>query len=450
MKRLQVSDSSSSRFRSITLSVLVAGAGGLVAGLGWLSMQFMMDPRSVAWMNQYLPANAKIPLSTLGDPRTMTEIQGDLRKAGLKAGDPIVVDPSDPSGKDLLLPVFKAGDPDRLVEVRAYRKVNNPTRNLPEALQFVNSLEAKPLDDGFVLLPLSNAKVMTPGSDRDLPITTIEKFDDRLPKGVWLNLRGTLEQGDAKIAYGKIVYYDPTTNYLGSLLNWTSPAGEVPKWQKKPGKTRPLELVVDQSVGLEPDFQVYQLRNRKSKTSPFQLEAISLEKAAINNPLFDEALTLGRNGLWSPALAILKSVKNNTPAAGWSTAAQAQMDLIAAHAKVTSDQADRPSASASQQILAHLIDGRWAKASEVAQASVAERQEILDLLKFESGRIQKRLVIALQLNPYRADVQTWATLRIAAKQSKSNAIAWLNQQSHEHSGDRAQILKLLNQLDDTG
>ncbi len=457
MKRLQVSETSSSRLRSLGISLLLISAAGLVVGIGWLSVQFFLDPKSVAWMNQYLPANAKIPYSTWDDPKTLTEIQGDLRKAGLTAGSPIEVQTGPQSdkkpNKDVLIPVFRrqqdSSQPNQLVELRAYRTVLNPTRDEQEALQFVNTLNVKPLDDGFVLQPLANAKVTSPGSDRELPPTKIDKFDNPLPRGVWLNLHGTLEQGDATIAYGQIVYYDPTTSFLESLLNWTSPNGELPTWRKRPGKTRPLELVVDQSVGLEPDFQTFQLRNRKAKSSPFQFEAVSLEKPGIENAVFSEALFLARNGLWSPALAMMRSVRKQTPDGDWTITAQAQVDLVADHAKITSAEAERPSANVSQQILAYLIDGRWAKATEIAQVSVADREEILELLKFESGRIQKRINAALQLNPYRADVQTWAALRIAAKQSKSHAIAWLKQQSHESSGDRPQILKLLNQIDDT-
>ncbi len=447
---MELSGASSSRWRSLSLSILILGAAGLVASCGWLSVQFFLDPKSVAWINQYLPEKARIPYSTWDDPKTMSEIQTELRKAGLSAGDPIRVEQNSKAKKkpaDVLLPVFrphKDGE-DRLEEVRVYRTVLNPTPNKREALQFVNVLDVKGLDESFVLDPLANAKVAIQGSDRNLPVLKVDRFDDRLPQGIWLNLSGQMQQGDATVTYGEVVYYNPESTYIGSLLKWTSPNGKTPAWQKVP-KDRPLEFVVDRSVGLEPDFQVSQLRGRQSKTSPFELKVISLEKSAIDSGAFEDALSLARNGLWSPAREVMESVKKQTPEL-WTSTAQAQLDVVIRHAKVTKAQANEPSANVSQQILANLVDGRWAKATQIAQSSVADREEILELLRFDSGRIQKRISAALKLNPGREDVQTWATLRIAAKQGRSNAIAWLKQQPQETGSSHPQILKLLNQID---
>jgi hypothetical protein len=437
----------------LSLSILILGAAGFVAVSGWLSVQFFLDPKSVAWLNQYLPEKARIPYSTWDDPKTISEIQAELRKSGLTAGDPIRVERKSKDKKplfDLLLPVLrpqKEGE-DRLEEIRVYRNVLNPTPVKKEALQFVNVLDAKGLDETFVLDPLANAKVTVQGGDRTLPFVKIEKFDDRLPApGIWLNISGEVQQGDATVAYGKVVYYNPGSTYINDLLKWTSPNGKTPIWQKPP-KNRPLEFVVDRSVGLEPDFQVSQLKTRKAKTSPFGLEPISLEKPAINSGAFEDALFLARNGLWAPALEVMQSVRKQFVNAGtWTLTAQAQLDLVERHAKITKAQADEPSANVSQQILANMIDGRWAKATQIARTSVADREEILDLLKFDSGRIQKRITAALKLNPGREDVQTWAALRITAKQGRANAIAWLRQQPQETGSSHPQILKLLNQID---
>jgi hypothetical protein len=72
----------------------------------------------------------------------------------------------------------------------------------------------------------------------------------------------------------------------------------------------------------------------------------------------------------------------------WSTAAQAQMDLIRLHAQLTKSQAEETWASPSQEVLADLIDGRWGKALQVFQASSLENtQEIATLLAADSGRL---------------------------------------------------------------
>lgn len=428
---------------------LWSGTTVLVMSSVWLSVKFMIDPRSVAWMNQFLPENAKIPVMGWDDPKTMTEINRDLKKEGLIAGDPISIK-SVKGTTDIILPIVRrTEDFDRLVELRVYRRILNPMPNRPEAFQFINQLDIRELNEAFVTEPLVRARAANPPSDRTLPFTTIQRLPNSPANGIWLTLTGKQPQGDTSIAYGQVVYYNPTTTALSMMLPWTSPADELPTWQKLP-KGRPAELVVNHTVGLEPEFEVYQLRSsRQSKAVPFQLQQVSLTQSAIDDGAFIDALFLARTGLWSPALEIMQSVKRQLPSADWTQAAQVQMEVVARHAKVTKTQADQPWASSNQQVLANLLDGRWARATQLLQNSPADRFEVLDLLKFDPGRIQKRITAALKLNPARSDVQTWAALRMTAKQGKAQAIAWLNKQPRESSVLRAQTVKLLNQLDGT-
>jgi hypothetical protein len=454
MKRLHIPGVSPSRLGSLGVFLIILSAAALVAGSAWLSLQFIIDPKSVVWMNRYLPEGAKIPLSAWDDPKTMAEIQAELRRNGLTVGNSIRVESSTKLANrtvDMLLPIFRRqanclDDCDRLKEVRVYRTVLNPTPQKKEALQFINILEINELEESFVLDPLANAGVATVGSDRKLPYLTVERYEDRAPsQGVWLNLSGKLRQGDFNVAYGSVVYYNPVSTSIGGIISWTSPPGQTPTWQSVP-KGRALELLVNQTVALEPDFLVYQFIPRPSEAAPFQLKPISLNKPAIENSTFEDALFLARNGLWSPALEIMQSVKRRH-IQDWTATAQAQVDLVARHAQITKAQADQPSASASQQVLVNLIDGRWTKATKVFQTSTDDRDEVLDLLKFDSGQLQKRINAALQLNAARTEVQTWAALRIAAKQGKADAIAWLKKQPYDDYNSHVQILKLLNQLD---
>lgn len=451
MKRLRIPKVSSiPHLGSLGVCLTIVSAAGLVAGSAWMSFQFIMDPKSVAWMNRYLPEGARIPLSAWDDPKTMAEVQADLRRKGLQAGDPIRVESGAKSARtvDLLLPIFRhesqcSENCNRLSELRVYRRILNPTPQKKEALQFINVLEINEVEESFVLEPLADARVTEAGSDRKLPYTTVERYDNT--QGIWLDLTGTLQQGDSNVAYGSVVYYNPISTTINGLISWTSPTGQSPSWQKV-RKGRAPELLVNRTVALEPDFQVYQLQTGKSVSVPFHLRSISLTKATIDSGAFTDALLLARSGLWSPALEVMQSVRKQR-IDEWTDTAQAQLDLVARHAKVTKTQADQPWASASQQVLANLMDGRWAKATQVIQPSAADRDEVLDLLKFDSGRIQKRIDAALQINPARTEVQTWAALRIAAKQGKTPAIAWLKQQPQDDSSTRVQSLKLLNQLE---
>ncbi|MBD1854669.1 MULTISPECIES: hypothetical protein [Leptolyngbya] len=439
-------------WKSVGSFLAIASAAGCVVTSIWLSTEFIMDPKSVAWMNRYLPDDAQIPISAWDDPKSLKEVQADLRKAGLYAGEVVRVETvkqGKPKQIDILMPVFRPGQADqddRLVELRAYRLVKNSTARKPEALQFVNQIEVREMREDFVTEPLVRARAMNPSSDRELPFTNVQRLEDRAPQnGIWLNVNGKLQQGDSSIAYGQVIYYNPITTAMSAMLSWTSPDGELPTWQAVP-KGRPAEFVVNQTVGLEPDFQVYQLRSVKRKNIPFQLQPISLSQPAIANGAFTDALFLARSGLWSNASEYLKSVKRRVGSA-WTPAAQAQMDLIDRHAKITKTQADQPWANVSQQILANLLDGRWERAAQVMEKSSIDHPEVLDVLKYDPGRVQKRINAALQFNPSRSEVQMWGALRMATQQGKPNAIAWLKNQPLDSSARRTQTLKMLNQLD---
>ncbi|MGV0027639.1 hypothetical protein [Phormidesmis priestleyi] len=437
------------RWGTLGAIVILISAAGFVAGSAWLSVQFIVDPRSVVWLNQYLPAGAQIPGGD--EPRTLVEVQAALKKVGLTMGDPILLERSKTKTADLLLPVLQRKENcdlncDRIIELRVYRPIANSNgRSQKNYVQMISQMSVDELEESFVVAPLVNARNDHQAATRSLPFVTLQRFEEKaVPQGTWLNLSGQTEVGDAPVTYGQVIYYDPDRTRLSALLRWTSPAGESPTWQK-PAKGNPPELWVNQTVGLEPDFQVYQLRSPKASPDAFQLQPIALTKPALDNGAYVDALYLAQNGLWSTALEILQSVKQRNPS-DWTLAAQAQMTLVEKHAQVTRSQAEKPWVSVGQQALVDLIDGRWVRAQQLLQTST-DQDEIASLLKTDSGRIWKRVNAALRLNPARQDVQTWGTLILASRQSKSKAIAWLKKQPPESSSSRAQILKLLNQLD---
>ncbi len=437
---------------------LLSVAAGLVISGAWLSVEFILDPRSMTWLNHYLPDGAKIPITGADELRTLAELREALKKTGRTIGDPILLDSNLKSAKnssDLLLPVLAHQencdlDCDRVTELRVYRPVvGSDRRGKPEYLQLISQLAISGIDEMFVLTPFAEAEGDDQGSTRTLPLTTLQRFGERAPgQGIWLNLSGQQSQGDKSVTYGEIVHYNPGQTYLNVLLRWTSPIGEVPVWQKRT-KGMLSTLVVNQSIGLEPNFAAYQVRARKFAPDPLQLLPISLTEPALEDGAFVDALFLARNGLWSTALEFLRSAKKRQPSSEWSAAAQAQMDLVERHAQVTQLQASQPWVSSSQQVLVNLIDGRWAKATQVLQTSPDDRDEIISLLKSDSGRLWKRVSALLKVNPTRQDVQTWGALILMAQQDKVKAIAWLKKQPQEAATSRAQIVKLLNQVDGT-
>lgn len=435
---------------------LLSGAAALLIGGAWLSVEFILDPRSVIWLNQYLPEGSKILVVGSDELRTLAELQAALKKTGRAIGDPILLDDLKTAKKssDLLLPVLSRQEPcdldcDRVMELRVYRPIADSHRQGKQNyIELISQLPVNGLDESFVLTPFAEVRGDDQSSSRTLPLTTLQRFEDRAPsQGIWLNLSGQRSQGDSSVAYGEIVHYNPGQTHLSVLLRWTSPTGEAPVWQKR-AKGMLSTLVVNQSIGLEPHFEAYQVRARKFVPDPLQLVPVSLAEPALDNGAFVDALFLARNGLWSTALEFLRSVKSRQ-APAWSTDAQAQMDLVERHAQVTKSQAENPWANVSQQVLVNLIDGRWAKATQVLQASPNDRDEITSLLKSDSRRLWKRVSALLRIDPTRQDVQIWGALILMAQQDKPRAIAWLKKQPQESLASRAQITKLLNQVDGT-
>ena len=225
-------------------------------------------------------------------------------------------------------------------------------------------------------------------------------------------------QGINAIAYGQILYYSPNSG-LSLLSPWTSTTGVVPQWRQVTGSKSP-ELFIDETVDLEPHFCVYQVKTTQSDQNQIQLEEISLQKSALKIRAYQNAIFLARNGLWSPALKLLQSIKQQRQQQreSWSGEAQAQMDLIRLYAKFTSNQAGQTWATPSQQVLAYLIDGRWEEARQVFQASSEDSQEVVAMLRAEEERLSNRVEAALQVNPNQPEIQAWKAQILAAQSVK--------------------------------
>ncbi len=263
-----------------------------------------------------------------------------------------------------------------------------------------------------------------------LPLTEVQRFDAGTPSvGVWFNLQGQHQQGTGAIAYGHVVYYNPERRNLLQMLSWASPKGQLPRWQQVTGDGT-KELVVDQTVGLEPHLQVYQVKPLKLFLKPIQLEEITLKSPAIKDSAYQNALSIARSGLWTPAFEWLKFIKKQRQGV-LPEAAQAQMDLIRLHSQLTKTQAQKIWASPSQEVLADLIDGSWGKALQVFEASPHNAQEIATLLKADEKRLWNRTATALRVNPNRLEVQAWFALMLAVQRGEGHANAWLKAQRGE-------------------
>jgi hypothetical protein len=433
--------------------VMVAGTG--ITGLGWFSLQLIVNPQSLTWVNRFVPD--WIPNRTLEPaPQTLHQIRTALRQAGHTVGEPIVLGKniSVVDGKsaatDLLLPVLQpqANGMDGISELRVYQTESeiNPTTK-DATYRLVHTLEIKGLEESFVIAPLVDAHSESQGSSRFLPLTELKPFEGKAPHpGLWFNLSGKRLWGNDTIAYGQVLYYSPDLQHLGIKLQWTSPVGEPPVWKQVTGDDLP-ELIVNQTQGLEPLFEIYQVKPLNFVPSPWQLEPISLTEAELDDSVYRQALLLGRSGLWSTSLQWFQGLQQRIPRKQWSVTVQAQMDLIRWHTRLTQTQAEASWASPSQQVLANLIDGRWERALTVFESSVEASQETVNLLRGDGGRLEKRIKAAIATAPTKPASKAWGTLFMAVRQNPAMAIAWLKKQPKTSPNDIIRIVALTKRLD---
>ncbi|MEH2338236.1 hypothetical protein [Nostoc sp.] len=438
---------------TLAIAILLSSAS-LIMAFAWISVLFIFNPDQVSWLNKILPAWAQIPLGKHERPQTLKQIQLNLSKENKIFGETL---PLHQDAKDsFLLPVFQQrancqSDCKQLVELRVYERSEElEFKSQSENYYYLaTQLSVTEPEESFVISPLLDGTSEPQDISIPLPLTKVQRFDGGTPlSGVWFNLRGQRQQGTGAFAYGDIVYYNPERTNLLQMLSWTSPNGQLPKWQQVTGDGT-KELVVDQTIGLEPYLQVYQVKPLKLFLKPIQLEAITLQSPALKDSAYQNALSIARSGLWTPAFEWLKFIKKQRKEV-LPAVAQAQMDLIRLHSQLTKTQADKNWASPSQEVLADLIDGRWGKALQVFEASPHNAQEIATLLKADKKRLWNRTAAALRVNPNRLEVQAWFALILAVQQGEEHVNSWLKAQPKITKDNLAYIQGLLARLNNQG
>ncbi len=470
---------------------LMFGGTTLIAGCGWFSYQLIINPDIGIWLNQFLPAWTQVPLKRRDSIKTLDEVREDLQVEGLRLGNPLplptpdkvtqfqnrlfednpylypfrafLMPPEDliQTASDLLVPVVRKreasvvhpceGKCQEVVELRVYESILMPYQR-PGTSQYyrmVHRLKINGPAESYVLASLIGKRVHQQGSNKPQPLMNIKRFTEKVPTlGVWFNLYSTRIVSGKKVPYGQILHYNPTYNHLSMMLEWRSPAGQQPMWQEITEGGDP-ELLVEETLGLEPQFSIYQIKPQKFVPTPIQLSSISLDEPVLNHYHYRKALRLARSGLWSPALDLMESVKKNTGKSRrypstWPEVAQAQLDLIQFHAKITEAQATAAWASPSQKVLAGLIDGRWTEALQVLQTDRMSQTQLSDLLQADGGRLRLRIQAALAESPEEPDLQAWGALMVAAQRGRGEAISWLDRQSLTTPAQRDRIRQLLD------
>ncbi|MBW4673989.1 MAG: hypothetical protein KME52_08175 [Desmonostoc geniculatum HA4340-LM1] len=434
---------------TLAIAILLSSAS-LVTIFAWISVLFIFNPDRVSWLNKILPAWAQIPLGKHERPQTFKQIELDLSQKKLIVGEILPLHQG--TKNSFFMPVFQQRDNcesncQKLIEIRVYQRSKElEFKSESENYYYLEAqLPITGPEESFVISSLADTTLEPQDISVPLPLNKVQRFEGQTPSpGVWFNLRGERQQGTGTIAYGHIIYYNPERSNLQQMLSWTSPSGQLPKWQQVTGDAT-KELVIDQTIGLEPHLEVYQVKPLKLFLKPIQLEAVDLKSPVLKDSPYQNALSIAHSGLWTPAFDWLKFIKKQRK--GLPEAAQAQMDVIRLHSQLTKSQAQKIWASPSEQVLANLIDGRWEKALQVFEGSAHNVQEIATLLKGDEKRLWNRTVAALRVNPKRQEVQAWFALILAVQRGPEAANSWLKTQPQITKDGFAYIQGLLAKLD---
>lgn len=432
-------------------------AAGCVVGSSWVGIQLMINPQRLVWMNQFMPDWIPVSVTGLKPPQTRQQLESEIRRSGKIPGSLIRLGRNrsflDQRSQvtDWLLPIAIQpsncqGNCQQLAELRVYQSVPKPDKltSQDEYFQLVSQRGLIGLDESFVMTPLIDGASDSQGSTRLLPFTSFSQFEGTLPKtrGIWFSLSGQWARGDSNLTYGKIIYYYPERFSLSFMLDWSSTQG-LPVWHQS-GDKQPV-LIVDQTIGLEPQIKIYQLKSRNFLPNPLELAEISLLEPAIANDAYRKTLLLARSGLWSGSLAWFRSLKQRHQGRSWPAQAEAQMDLVRRHASITAAQSANTWANPGQQVLVNLIDGRWERALETFSMSPETSLETLPILKADTGRLQRRIEAAIRINPSQEAPKLWGALLLASQKNRATAIHWLKKQPKTGSTTIQRANRLLDQ-----
>ncbi len=443
----------------LTALLLLLTASGVVVGVAWAAVQYLLNPEALPFLQRWLPQSQRPLIRGIAAPQTLAEIRQSWRYRQKTTGEFFslgsnrsFLDGRTPVA-EFLLPVLQtqagcATPCQAIVELQLYQAMpHGATSSLrPMRFYLVNQWPIAKTEEAFIVTTLMEADGM--GASRQLPLTTLTRFEGAPGgDGIWLNLSGVTHRHNLAIAYGQVLYYNPRSYHLSPLLEWASPAGKSPQWERFEAQALP-ELVIDQTMGMEPRYQIYRVEPARFVVSPLQLRPISLLEPGTSQQGYETALLLARTGLWSNSLRWIETLRQraNRRSGQWNRTAQAQRRLIAKHAAIAQTQAKQLWASSSQQILANLLDGRWQAALSIVEANPEVANELASLLRANAGRLHQRVQVTLRLDPGNRPAKAWGALLIAAQVSPASAIAWLKKQPRTTPTDIDYISTLLAQI----
>ena len=203
--------------------------------------------------------------------------------------------------------------------------------------------------------------------------------------------------------------------------------------------------MVNQTQAYEPSLLIFQPEEVIVRSiRKVQLRQVTLNEAKGQPKAYQDALVMASVGLWSPALGKFNLMVDDLRSQGkqLSPFLQEQYDLIALHAKITSDQAQNPNSSLGEKALVNIIDGRWSEALEIANDTAYKGDKIAEMLAKYHPHIWQRVMTMLTFTGAK-EIKLWGGLVVLQRNGLRRAEHWLREQKV----DPKESNQLLQRLD---
>ncbi|MFN5390105.1 MAG: hypothetical protein ACK6CP_12305 [Pseudanabaena sp.] len=411
-----------------------------VGGLVGLGLIYLANPLAISWLSSSdVPAFYSNSLWNI--PKSIPQIQAELGRSYLKLGESYNLKTG-----ETIYTVLET-ETQNIREIRLYQTIWD--RGVEKYL-LVSTTTVAGIDEYFVRSPkLKYATEAIPARlrpDRNrLPLKKLSLLNNPPSQfnGIWFSTTGNI----GGIAYGQIYYFsNDKRSQLVELDVWTSPVGELPIWRNAlPSNSNSVQLVVNQTQTYEPSLLIFQPEEVIVRSiRKVQLRQVTLNEAKGQPKSYQDALVMASVGLWSPALGKFNLMVDELRSQGkqLSPFLQEQYDLIALHAKITSDQAQNPNSNLGEKALVNIIDGRWSEALEIVNDTAYKGDKIAEMLAKYHPHIWQRVMTMLTFTGAK-EIKLWGGLIVLQRNGLRRAEHWLREQKV----DPKESNQLLQRLD---
>lgn len=411
-----------------------------VGGLLGLGLIYLANPLAISWLASS-DAPAFYSNSLWNIPKSIPQIQAELGRSFLKLGESYNLKTG-----ETIYAVLET-ETQNIREIRFYQTIWD--RGVEKYL-LVSTTTVAGIDEYFVRSPKFKYATeaipdrMRPDRNR-LPLKKLSMLNNPPSQfnGVWFSTTGNFDG----TAYGQIYYFsNDKRSHLLELDSWTSPTGELPIWRNAlSSNSGSVQLVINQTKAFEPLFLIFQPEESVVRSiRKVQLRQVTLNEAKGQPKSYQDALVMASVGLWSPALGKFNLMVDELRSQNktLSPFLQEQYDMIALHAKITSDQAQNPNSSLGEKALANIIDGRWTEALAIANDPAYKGDKIAEMLTKYHPHIWQRVMMMLTFTGAK-EIKLWGGLVVLQRNGLRRAEHWLREQKV----DPKEFNQLLQRLD---